>query len=284
MIQDLSQTLKTILEDPGLPEPLHSVEIVFDRPDDKFNPQKATVDLFLYDIRENVELRSNEPKIERRDGQVIIYRPPLRIACSYLITAWPVSGQDLPLQEHLLLSQTLNVLTKYPTIPPKFLQGNLIGQEPPLPMIVAQTEGFKNPAEFWTAIGNKMRPSFTVTATISLDTATPEIIEKMVISKDIVLGQRVSPDKEIISPATKEEFFHIGGRITNASNEPVKDATVVLVELSIITTTDADGLYTLGPMKRGKYKLRVQSNTVAPEEFTITVPALSGSNYDLKLT
>jgi hypothetical protein len=276
VIRDLTQTLKTILEDPGLPEPLHSVEIVFDRPDDKFNPQKATVDLFLYDIRENVELRSNEPKIERRDGQVIIYRPPLRIACSYLITAWPVSGQDLPLQEHLLLSQTLNVLTKYPTIPPKFLQGNLIGQEPPLPMIVAQTEGFKNPAEFWTAIGNKMRPSFTVTATISLEMpAIPDMPVSMVITEEIMFGQRTLS-------ATKEEFFHIGGRITNASNEPVKDATVVLIDLGIITTTDANGLYTLGPMKRNRYKLHVQSD-VASKDFDINIPAPSGSNYDLKL-
>ncbi|MDQ1254360.1 MAG: Pvc16 protein, partial [Euryarchaeota archaeon] len=51
IIDDLSLTLKTILEDPTdptLPDPLKSVEIVFDRPDDKFSPQRNTVDLFLY--------------------------------------------------------------------------------------------------------------------------------------------------------------------------------------------------------------------------------------------
>lgn len=282
MIRDLSQTLRAILKDSELPEPLHSVEIVFDRPDDKFNPVQTTVDLFLYDIRENVELRSNEPKTERKDGQVIIHRPPLRVACSYLVTAWPVSGpdlplQDLPLQEHRLLSQILNVLSRYPTIPEKFLQGSLKGQELPLPMITAQTEGFKNPAEFWTAIGNKMRPSFTVTVTISLEATTPEITQKMVVAKGIRLGQRTS-------------LFRIGGRITDASNEPVKDATVMLVELNLVTTTDTDGLYTLGPIKSGVYKLHVQSGAIAPKEFDITVPISCSNtypsvcnNYDLKL-
>ncbi|MHC1754023.1 MAG: Pvc16 family protein [Methanosarcina sp.] len=294
MIRDLSQTLRAILKDSELPEPLHSVEIVFDRPDDKFNPVQTTVDLFLYDIRENVELRSNEPRTERKDGQVIIHRPPLRVACSYLITAWPVSGpdlplQDLPLQEHRLLSQILNVFSRYPMIPEKFLQGGLKGQEPPLPMITAQTEGFKNPAEFWTAIGNKMRPSLTLTATITLETFAPESAP-MVITELIRLGKRTSPEEEEISPVTREEFFRICGRVTDAANKPVKNATVMLIELGIVTTTDNDGRYSLGPMKSNAYKLRVQSGTAAPKEFNITVPALCSntvppvcSDYNLKL-
>jgi hypothetical protein len=143
-------------------------------------------------------------------------------------------------------------------------------------MIVAQTEGFKNPAEFWTAIGNKMRPSFTVTATISLEMpAIPDMPVSMVITEELMFGQRTLS-------ATKEELFHIGGRITDAENKPVKDATVVLIDLGIITTTDANGLYTLGPMKRNRYKLHVQSD-VASKDFDINIPAPSGSNYDLKL-
>ncbi|MFZ2498195.1 Pvc16 family protein [Methanosarcina sp.] len=302
MIHDLSQTLKAILEAEP-PKSLDSIQVLFDRPDDKFNPTQTTVDLFLYDIREDVELRSNKPTVERQDGKVILHRPPLRVACSYLVTAWPVSEsglpvQELPLQEHYLLSHVLSILSKYPTIQEEFLQGSsLEGQQPPLPMITAHTEGFKNPAEFWTAIGNKMRPSFTVTVTISLKAATPEITEKMVITKRINLGQRTSPDAEIISPSTKEEFFHIGGRITNTENKPVENATVMLPELNIITTTDKDGLYILGPIELGdseprEFELHVRrSVSTASTKFTITVPAsCTGtepnrvcSNYDLKL-
>jgi len=279
MIEDLSKTLRTILEDPTLADPLKSVEIVFDRPDDKFGPQKNTVDLFLYDIRENVELRNNEPWFERKNGQAIIHHPSLRVACSYLITAWPAGGTDLPLTEHQLLGQILNVLSKYPTIPEKFLQGSLKGQEPPLPMITAQTECFKNPAEFWTAVGNKMRPSLTVTVTVSLEILPPEEAPPPVITDMIALGQRTLPEETKISPETREESFSIGGCVTS-NNAPVENATVTLVELDIKTKTGVDGHYVLGPMNSGAYALCVSLDDKVLNK-SITVPAPSGNNYDL---
>src|SRR5262249_4707904 len=139
---DLSLTLQALLDDSALagsfPE-LAAAQILFDRPAETFNPTQPTIDLFLYDIRENMELRSSEPTYERLSTQVRIIPPPLRVACSYLITAWPASGADLVLQEHRLLSQVLQVLSRYPTIPTTFLKGKLIGQEPPLPLITART-------------------------------------------------------------------------------------------------------------------------------------------------
>ncbi len=189
MIRDLSLTLQAILEDPALTTPfpeLAAAQIVFDRPVETFNPTQTTIDLFLYDIRENMELRSNEPLMRRLNGQVEIQRPPLRVACSYLITAWPIGGTDLALQEHRLLSQVLQVLSRYAKIPVAFLKGQLVGQEPPLPMMTAQTDGLKEPAEFWTAIGNKLRPSLTVTVTIGMEVFTP-VTAPIVITEEVRL-------------------------------------------------------------------------------------------------
>ncbi|BAY26510.1 hypothetical protein NIES2100_63260 [Calothrix sp. NIES-2100] len=137
MIDDLSKTLKAILTQPGLPAELANVMIMFDRPVENFNPQQTAINLFLYDIRENLELRSNEPSIERNNGQAVIIRPPLRMDCTYLITAWPFGGTELALQEHRLLSQVLQVLSRYHTIPKQFLQGSLSEQEPPLPLTIS---------------------------------------------------------------------------------------------------------------------------------------------------
>ena len=95
--------------------------------------------------------------------------PPLRVACTYLVTAWPVGGSELTLQEHELLGQTLQVLARNPTIPPALLQGALEGQEPPLPLVTARSEGMKEPAEFWSALGGRLRPSLSVTVTIGLE-------------------------------------------------------------------------------------------------------------------
>ncbi|MDW5549441.1 Pvc16 family protein [Methanosarcina sp.] len=283
MIEDLSKTLKEIFGDKNstVPDPLKSAEIVFDRPDNNFAPTVNTVDLFLYDIRENVELRSNEPRIERKCGQAIIHHPSLRVACSYLITAWPAGGTDLPLKEHQLLGQILTVLSKYPTIPEDFLQGSLKGQEPPLPMIIAQTECFKNPAEFWTAVGNKVRPSLTVTVTFSLEILSPEDAP-LVITNLITMGQRISPEDTKISPATREESFSIGGCVTS-NNAPVKNVTVTLVELDIKTKTGVDGHYTLGPMNSGTYTLCLSLDDKVLNK-SIIVPAsdkIANGNYDI---
>src|SRR5215813_11935695 len=110
MIRDLSSTLQAVLSDPSLAGPfpeLSKALVAFDRPDESFKPAQTTVDLFLFDVRENMELRSNEPAIERLNGQAVMHRSPMRVACTYLITAWPVGGTDLVLQEQRLLAQVL---------------------------------------------------------------------------------------------------------------------------------------------------------------------------------
>ena len=276
MIQDLSQTLRTLLTKAAeLSSPLKGAQIVFDRPSDSFAPQQTTVDLFLYDVRENAELRSNEPTITRSNGQATVTPPPLRIACSYLVTAWPSgTGEVALLQEHQLLGQVLQVLSRFPTIPADFLQGSLKGQDPPLPMVSLHPDALKNISEFWTSLGNKLRPSLTVTATVSLPAFAPET-GPMVITQEIGLQQ-------LGLPQTRDEFFRIGGQVTDSKNKPVPGATATLVEPGLATTTDADGRYTLGPITSGNYTLRVGSGNLI-QDLGISIPAPAGKTYDVKL-
>jgi hypothetical protein len=274
MIDDLSQTLRTMLTRGG-PEPLKSAQIVFDRPADPFTPQQTTVDLFLYDIREDLELRSNEPVIERQSGQVITHRPPLRVACSYLVTAWPggLTGDAAVLLEQRLLSQTLQVLAGQPTIDPLLLQGSLKGQEPPLPLVTALVDPQKNLSEFWTALGNKLRPSLIVRVTISLADILAVETAPMVITERLRFGERTAPDEE--------KMFRIGGKVTDAANAPVAGAAVTLVELGLTAETDANGRFVFGRMKSGAFTLRVKK-AAAQRDLTINVPASTGSNYDVQ--
>lgn len=158
MISDLSQTLRAILTQPGLPRDLAAAQIVFDRPSETFTPTQTTVDLFLYELREDRD-SGDGPGI----GGSAAVRP---LACTYLVTAWPVGGPEVALQEHQLLSDVLRVLSAHPTIPKEFLQGGLAGQDPPPQMLVMHPDALKNAAEFWTALGSKLRPSLTVTVTI----------------------------------------------------------------------------------------------------------------------
>ena len=284
MIRDLSLTLRSLLDDPALasvfPE-LAAAQIVFDRPAEPFSPAQTTVNLFLYDIRENLELRSSEPLLERRNGEAIIHPPPLRVACAYLITAWPVGGTELPLQEHRLLSQTLQVLFRYPTIPAAFLQGSLAGQQPPLPMLTAQADGLKDPADFWAAIGNKLRPSITVTATLAMERFAA-ITAPLVITEQVVLGERKAATEKDLKPATRQALLRIGGRVTDATDLPVANARVTLVKTGFEAVTDAAGRYTLTLPEPGTFDLRIQAGATATT-ISITVPVTAGNNYDVQL-
>ena len=275
MIRDLSSTLRAILIQPNVPAELANAQIVFDQPSDSFRPNQTSIDLFLYDIRENVTLRNNEPVIQRVTGRAITRQPPLRADCSYLVTAWAVGGADLPLQEHRLISQALQILSGYPIIPASLLVGGLVGQEPPLPMLVARTDGLKNPAEFWTALGTRLRPSFTLTATISID-IFPAETTPIAITSAIQLAQLGIAD-------TRSDAFRIGGVVTDAASQPVAGATVAVVERNLQVLTDAKGEYSLGPVPAGSYTIRVQAGGSA-RQVTITVPAPAGSTYDFQVT
>ncbi len=165
MIGDLSETLRAILTQPGVPQELAAAHIVFERPSDSFNPTQTTVDLFLYDLRENLDLRPSPPTAPAGSGQS---RPVLSLACTYLITAWPVGGTELALQEQQILGAVLQVLASYPAIPAKFLRGGLVGQEPLPQMLVIQPDAVKNTSEFWASLGNKLRASLSVTVTFTV--------------------------------------------------------------------------------------------------------------------
>lgn len=72
MFNNLSTTLKAILDDSSLPVLVRNADVAFERPEDSCSPSTPTINLFLYDVRENTELRDNEPVIEGQWGQTPI--------------------------------------------------------------------------------------------------------------------------------------------------------------------------------------------------------------------
>jgi uncharacterized protein DUF4255/carboxypeptidase family protein len=288
MIRDLSETLQAILDDPelGQEEPFQKLveaQIAFERPSEQFNPSQTTINLFLFDIRENVELRDKEPIVERRNGKALIRRPPMRVDCSYLLTAWAAgsTGPELVLEEHELLGDAMQVLARYPMIPEKFLQGSLKEQEHPLPMSVGGTNKgeMKDPADFWSALGNKLRPSLIVTVTLELQTSEP-VTAPLVSTQHLRLGLRDAEVAQGLDEKTADEIFRIGGRVTDNTGQPLAGATVRAAGRSAVT--DAEGLYMLGAVPGGTLALEVQAGDRS-ESFKVKVPAPKGKNYDLQL-
>jgi len=281
-IDDLSATLKAVLQDPTFatmfPE-LAGADIIFDRPTDTLAPPKTSVDLFLYDIRENLDLRLNEVTTTRVGNQVLTHPAPLRLACSYLATAWPVGGVDPPFQEQRLLSEVLVVLSHYPLIPNSFLQGTLAGQAPPLPMVALHPDALKNLAEFWSSLGSKLKPSLTVTVTMSVPVFS-DVPDFIVTTENIgvVPGQR----------APVETLLEIGGKVVDPLANGIEGALVDVLDAGLIPTTpsqnsDSNGQFVFSQVSAGTYQLRAIATGFKPQTQPVTIPGMP-NDYVIQLT
>jgi len=173
MIDDLDKTLEELLKRELPPDLVSQVTISFATPDGHFPPASVSlpaVDLFLYDVRENRELRSNEWQVERQsDGTATRQAPPVRVDCSYLVTAWASDSSTTPAQdEHRLLGAVMQVLLRFPTLPPAVLKGVLAGQIPDLPTLSLQPGPLQSMGELWQALGGKPKPALPYTVTLAV--------------------------------------------------------------------------------------------------------------------
>ncbi len=269
--------------DPG--SELKQANISFSIPDEKWQKTGNSLELnaYLYDIRENQELRSNEPEVMRTpDGKVTQKMHPRRIDCSYFITAWnkaPVSsGEDKEFQEHRLLTQALYVLMRTPFIPEVYLKGTLKNQAERIPILAAQKSHLNDPMDFWNTLGTPVKPGIDCIVTIPLD-LKKSVTGAMVISK--VTKYRHEEDPEI-----QRKVVQVGGRIMNSAApfNGIAGVTIIIDELKLTEVTDPDGYYTFDNLSPGKYTFKVIREGVEVKKVKLDVPNADNKNYDFKLT
>jgi len=177
MIHLVDRTIEALLRR-DLPAVISTqVDISFEPPDNDFPPQSVKVpaiDLFLYDVRENRDLRSNEWIVERRsDGTGRKEPAPVRVDFSYLVTAWPNKSSPNPTQdEHRILGAVMTSLLRHSQIPAEFLAEGLDDED--LPTSVLQPGRLQSLAEFWQALGGKPKTALNYTVTVSVKPRPPE--------------------------------------------------------------------------------------------------------------
>jgi hypothetical protein len=276
MFHDLDDTLEAILDDGSAPTELRNAAVSFETPDKNFAPVQPTINLFLYEVKENRDLRDPVPITEIVAGQFVRRMPPLRVDCCYLVTAW--SAQTLAakvVEEHQLLAQALVWLSRFTTVPDPFLQGSLAGQPFPPPTLVAQMDGDKNSGEFWTALGSSPRPGFHLVVTIAMELGLESPEGPAVVTKEI----------QLTTDLVVETTFQIGGTVRDDStSSPIADAEVIMVELNRAVSTGEDGRFDFVNVGEGNHTLRVSASGFATKEQPVSVPATVLNEYDVSLT
>jgi len=271
MISDLDETIKQLLIKEGKLNPAE-IDIVFDMPNRDWSGKitKPTVNIYLYDIHENRDLRSNDWAVVHNNGRASKTKPPVRVDLSYLVTVWTNDMSD----QHRLLGHILATLSRYQEIPQELLHGNLANTIYPIPAMTAQPDGvLRNSADFWSALDNQLKPSISYVVTIPVDLSI--VLEAPEVKTTVFrfrgdAGQ--GPEDQVQISGT----VHRKGR----PEDVVPEAIVLVKELQMTATSDEEGQFVFSKLALGSYTFEVSVPGEKKQELTVTIPS---AKYDIEL-
>jgi hypothetical protein len=265
MLADLDAGLRRLLEAELADHGFDGVRVSFEAPTNQWAAglTAPTVDLFLYDLREAVDVPAGGWSEHRGNGPARLERPPLKLECSYAVTAWTREAED----EHRLLSQTLAVLLAHTRLPDRVLGERLAeasAAQGPIMTRIGQPKGDKK-AEFWTAVGGRYRVSLDYVVTLSIVPGVslergPEVRTHTVRVADLHAGAR--------SPF---ERHRSGGIVRSADGKPVADAWLVLPGLGAWASSGPDGRFAFAGLPAGRHRCecRAPGGAVAAAELVV---------------
>ena len=192
MIHEVDHALRTLMEREALAGT--DVEVAFDAPTKDWAARRTapTVDVYLYDIREDLR-RRERGLVNSYDGDRIISRqlPPRYFKLSYLVTAWTQRPED----EHRLLAALLGCFLRHEALPEDLVTGPLADPGLPVPVTIAlpppEDRSF---ADVWSALGGELKPSLDIVVIAPTDTgrefvAAPLITAPMAVDLGGIDGQ-----------------------------------------------------------------------------------------------
>ncbi len=166
MLHLLDESLEAFLR-AEVPLSERDVDISFEAPDKDWGARVTgpTLNLFLWDLRRNLDEREGGLKTYVDSNGRKVRRPPLpRMDLRYLITAWTSEVRD----EHSLLGSVLHALLLAPCLDPQYLRGPYASVHPLPDIQVAMPEG-KDTADFWSALGGQLKPGLDLVITATVD-------------------------------------------------------------------------------------------------------------------
>lgn len=212
MIHDVDESLRALIR--LRMETESSIEIVFDAPTRDWASRRnaPTVDLYLYDIREESARRHVGQKEQRSgDGSRVVgwASPPRWFKLSYLVTAWTQRPED----EHRLLSMLLAAFLAQDGIPDEALAGSFAGSGVPIAYTVALPPPKDRAlSDTWSALGGELKPSLDLIVTAPFDLgrlaeAGPPVVEPLRLG----VIDKSAPDRDTAAhdtPRMVRRFTH----------------------------------------------------------------------------
>ena len=169
-----------------LPVRNNEIDISFDAPRRDWSARlnRPTLNLFLYDLRENKQMRQlgNPWEVTRNDdGSITERRRARHVDMFYIISAWAMHSED----EHRLLGRTLMALFRNPILPDDLLPQIFQDESMRANIEVAQSNSLERPTELWGVMGNELRPVIVCQVGIAMNPYEPVTNLPLVRSIDL---------------------------------------------------------------------------------------------------
>jgi hypothetical protein len=194
MIHELDESIRRLVLRDALPG--SGVEVTFDAPTKEWAVRRnaPTLNIYFYDIREDLQRRQVEYEDIRDDAGHITARraPPRRFRLSYLVTAWTQRPED----EHRVLDAVLGCFLQRDALPTDVLAGSLGEQR--LAVIVEiclPPPEDRNLSDVWSALGGELKPSLDLVIIAPFDANRIERAAPLVLEE---------PRVTLVSPAGAE--------------------------------------------------------------------------------
>jgi hypothetical protein len=279
MFNDLDASLVQLINDAPIAElpELRLADVSFVTPESAFSPAQPTVDLFLYEVRENRDKRDSRPVVERNGDRFTTRPAPLRADCAYIVTTWDAGAPAATrvAAEHKLLGQALSWLSRFGTLPDPYLQGSLGAPDRlyPPPTLVAQSDPNQNAGDFWVAMGIPPRPAFGLTVTVELSLGGP-------VAGDLVVTRLGAVEAAGLPDAP---WIGLGGRVVDTAGAGIEDAVVDILDLDLRTRSGLEGRYAFPRVSAGAHTIRVVGRGFMPKTQPLAVPGRP-EDYLVELT
>jgi hypothetical protein len=152
-----------------------AIDIKFEIPTKEWSATvtRPTINLFLYDIRENLQLRNKDRTVTGHSISGTLSTAPARVDLYYMITVWTTDVSD----EHQLLGKLLTTLLTFPVLPPEVLQGSMASQPFDLRAWIAQPDRMPNPWDFWGNVEHRMKASLHFVLTAAVQTVPDQTVQ-----------------------------------------------------------------------------------------------------------
>lgn len=269
MLAEFHASLRSLVYDRGNIA-ADDVDIAFDAPLKAWVGARTrpTLSFFLFDIRENTELRQSAPETFRANGRGGHRAPPRRFDLRYLVSALTTAVED----EHLLIWRMLGVIMKHPTLPAELLPESIRALGVPVTGKIAPTEDPPRPLDVWSALEGAPRPSLIYMVTLPLDL-------ELATSAPLVLTRTERFSRIAMSGSAPELRIEVGGRVRDRHGALLAGAEVSLEGRSgPHATTGSAGEFSLASIEAGRSTLRVRNTTGITTLVPIDVPS---DSYDV---